>query len=85
MHRYEGNKAAELLKELPKMDARQNMMLTKNDIQELKGLNNAPELTKTTMALWLLLLDSFGVEMTAKSKSIIQEALKAAGSFRAKA
>ena len=60
-------------------------MLTKDDIHELKGLTNPPESTRTTMALWLLLLDSFGVEMTSKSKSTIEEALKAAGSFRAKA
>ena len=61
------------------------MMLTKDDIQALKGLSNPPESTRTTMTLWLLLLDSFGVEMTSKSKSVIEEALKAAGSFRAKA
>ena len=60
-------------------------MLNKNDIQELKGMTNPSDSTRTTMSLWLLLLDSFGVELTAKSKSSIQEALKAPGSFRAKA
>ena len=38
-----------------------------------------------SMALWLLLLDSFGFEVTAKAKSTIAEASLTSGTYRAKA
>lgn len=85
MQAFEETKAFELSKEMPDLEARKQMMLKKADVQALKGMSAPPALVGETMALWLLLLDSFGVEVTAKSKALITEALQSPGSHRAKA
>ena len=64
------------------------MMLNRQDINSLKSMNAPPatqEIAECTMGLWLLILDSFGVEVSAKSKSLINEALQHKGSFKSKA
>ena len=73
---------------MPMLEERKQLVLTKGDISVLKQLNAPPTsqaMAETTMALWLLILDSFGVEVTTKVKTIIQETLLQKGSNRAKA
>ena len=71
--------------DVPELGERQRMMLAKADVQALKAINAPQERIKISMALWLLLLDSFGFEVTAKAKSTITEASLTAGTYRAKA
>ena len=67
-----------MAREMPELEERKQLLLTKGDIQVLKQ-PNAPQQSQAmavaTMALWLLMLDSFGIEVAAKGKEIINEAL----------
>ena len=60
-------------------------MLTKGDIQVLKQVSQPSAMTEQTLGLWLLILDSFGIELHTKSKAIISEGLLQIGKPKAKA
>ena len=60
-------------------------MLNDIHIAELSAINNPSSLTLHTITLWFLMLDSFGIKLSTKVKSIINDALASKGSYRAKA
>ena len=71
--------------DMPELAERQKMMLAKADLQALKAMNSPQEHVKSTLALWLLLIDGFGFEVTSKARSTIAEASLTPGTYRSKA
>ena len=67
MQQIEESQIFDASRDVLNLEARQQLMLSKADIQALKTQSNPSELIKTTMGLWLLLLETFGVEMTQKA------------------
>ncbi len=62
------------------------MMLTNEHFMELKNMiDNPTSLALHTIALWILMLDSYGIDLSVRISIIINEALQSKGTFRAKA
>ena len=73
---------------IPSFDMIKPFVLVKEDLSVLKQMNAPPvnqSPTQTSLALWILLLDSFGMETTQKVQNVISDVLKMKSSNKTKA
>ena len=81
---------ADLQRELPELSGSAQILqvkLARADIQALRQLNQPPfsqTTAETALVLWLLLLDSFGFDITTKAKNVLNEALQVKATNRSK-
>ena len=71
--------------EIPTLIERIKMVPTQSELQDLSDQISVPSLQLHTMSLWLLMLDSYGIELSMRLTKLINESLKSKGTYRAKA
>ena len=79
----DSGKSYGILKDLPDLEARKAMMLDKRHIDAIRQIKAPSDAIEKIMALWLLMLDSFGFDVIPKVLERIADVQKAGKDQRA--